>query len=329
MYRSIVASLFAAVFLMNIFSTARASDAAATSFPGRQSVTMLVGFAPGGSVDSVARIIAQKLGAAGWNVVVENRTGASGLIAMEQLARSKPDGYTLMMGSVGNLAILPSAMHRNKLDPLRDFTPVAEVGSAPLVFLVPPDSPIHSIKDVIDMARKSQAPLNYASGGVATPPHLAAALLGSMAKIKLNHIPYRGEAPAIVDLIGKHVPMMFANISAALPQIKSGAVRAVAVTSPARSPSLPDVPTMAQSGLPGFDVENWYGIVAPAHTPPPVVARIHDAVASALAQPDVQKMFQDQGFTIPHMSSQQFGKYMADELARWRGVVQKMGISIN
>ncbi len=306
---------------------AQAADAG-KGFPAKP-ITLLVGFAAGGSVDNAARLIAQTLGAAGWNVVVQNRTGASGLIAMRELARSAPDGYTLMMGSVSNLAMVPAAMKNPQIDPVRDLAPVVQIGSAPLVLIVPPDSPIHSVKDLIKQAKGSADGLNYASGGIATPPHLAGALFASMAGVSVNHIPYRGEAPAIVDLIGKQVPVMFANITAAMPQVQGKTLRAVAVTSKERVPVAPSIPTMSESGLPGFEVQNWYGIMAPAATPGDVVARIHDEVTKVLRQPDLKKQFSDQGFTIENMSSADFGKHIQSEFDKWAKVTKAVGVTLD
>jgi len=309
-------------------SLAQGSSGQASKFP-TQPITLLVGFAPGGSVDLTARQIGQRLQAAGWTVIVKNVTGASGMIAMRELARSAPDGYTLMMGSVSNLAMVPAAMSNPQVSPVRDLTPVVMIGSAPLMLLVNKSSPINSVGDLLKRARDSGQPLTFASGGVATPPHLASELLASMAGIKLNHVPYRGEAPALVDLIGNQVPVMFANITAAMPQLKGGAVRAIGVSSPARTPVAPSVPTVAESGLQGFNVQNWFGIVAPAGTPAPIVARIHEAVATSLKNTEVQAKLAEQGMTVENVSSAEFGQLIASENLKWDKIVKSVSIKLD
>jgi len=308
--------------------TAYAAQAAPSNFPSKP-ITLLVGFAAGGSVDNAARRVAQGLQAAGWNVVVENRVGASGLIAARELARSAPDGYTLMMGSVSNLAMVPVASSNPQFDPLKDVTPVAKIGSAPLMMLVQKNSPLRTVKDLIDTAKSSSKSLNYASGGIATPPHLAGELFASTAGIKVNHIPYRGEAPALVDLIGNHVPMMFANLTTAMPHVQAGAVHAVAVSSLERTPTAPNVPTLAESGLPGFEVENWFGIVAPAATPTAIVERIHNAVAKALKSEDLRKHLSEQGLRVEDVSVKQFGEQMRSEVQKWSKVIMNVNIRLD
>jgi len=328
MTRSKIALLAAAAALsVSAGPAAQASDAAGT-FPARP-VTLLVGFAAGGSVDNAARLVGRRLQEAGWTIVVENRTGASGLIAARELARSAPDGYTLMMGSVSNLAMVPAATSQPGFDPVKDTVPVAKIGSAPLMLLVQKDGSLHSVADVIASAKSSAEPLNYASGGIATPPHLAAELFASTAGIRLNHIPYRGEAPALVDLVGKHVPMMFANLTTAMPQVQAGAVRALAVSSLERAEVAPGVPTLAESGLPGFDVANWFGIVAPAGTPAAIADRIHAAIADALRDPGVRKQFGEQGLKVEDLSRARFGDQMKAEVAKWSKVVRDVGVRLD
>lgn len=309
-------------------STALAQGSSTDKFPTKP-IRLLVGFAAGGSVDNAARIVAKKLGDVGWTVVVENRAGASGLIAVRELARSTPDGYTLMMGSVGNLALVPAAMKDPQVDVLRDLAPVAKIGSAPLIFVVNPTTSFTSMNDVIQQAKAEPGLLNYASGGTATPPHLAGELFASLAGISMNHIPYRGEAPALVDVIGNQVPMMFANLTAALPHVEAKSLRAIAVTSQARSPVVPMLPTVAEStGFTDFAVENWYGIVAPAGTPSAVVGRINQEVAKALSLPDVKTQFSAQGFTVDPISPEEFGHYMKSEYSKWAKVMKTVNIKL-
>ena len=235
---------------------ARAQDAA---YPNRP-IKMLVGFGAGGGTDIAARIMAQKMSEIlGQSVVVENRTGASGMIAAEDEAKSAPDGYTLMMGSQTTYAVAPNLYRKVTLDAAKDFAGVAMTGASPLVLVVNPSFAAHSVKDVIAMAKADPGKINFGTGGLGTTPHMTAELFQYTAGIKMVHVAYRGEAPAINDLLAGQIPLMFANLSAVMGNIKAGTVRALAVTGAHRSPSAPDIPTVAEAALPGFEAETWCG----------------------------------------------------------------------
>ncbi len=215
--------------------------------------------------------------------MVENRTGACGLIAAQDLTKSDPDGYTLMMGSQTTCAVAPALYHKVTIDPAKDFAGIALTGASPLVLVVNPNFAAHSVADVIAMAKANPGKINFGTGGVGTTPHMTAELFQYIAGIKMVHVAYRGEAPAINDLLAGQIPLMFANLSAVIGNVKAGTLRALAVTSAQRSPSAPDIPTVAETALPGFDAETWFGIVAPPGTPQEIRAKLNAAALKALA----------------------------------------------
>src|ERR1700732_478356 len=267
--RSLRAVMGFALVLVAGFAGAQTS-----TYPNRP-IKMIVGFAAGGGTDVVARIVAQKMSETlGQSVLVENRTGASGMIAAQDVAKADPDGYTLRMGSQTTYAVAPNLYRKVTLDPAKDFAGVAMTGASPLVLVVNPSFAAHSVKDVIAMAKADPGKINFGTGGVGTTPHMTAELFQYTAGIKMVHVAYRGEAPAINDLIAGQIPLMFANLSAVMGNLKAGTLRSLAVTSARRSPSAPDIPTVAESALPGFEAETWWGIVAPAGTPQAILAKL-------------------------------------------------------
>src|SRR5215472_9762529 len=299
---------------------------AAQQYPDRP-IKMLVGFSAGGGTDVAARIIAPTLGEAlGQSVVVENRTGASGLIAAEAVARAAPDGYTLMMGSQTTLAVAPNLYRKYTLDAARDFAGVALTGTSPLVLVVNPKLPVRSVGELIALAKEKPGTLNFASGGVGTTPHMAGELFRLTAGINVVHVAYRGEAPAINDLLGGQIPMMFSNLSAVIGQVRAGALRALAVASPQRSPTAPDIPTLAEQGLPGCEVETWFGAVAPAGTPRAVVGKLNAELRGVLALDDTQKRLAGLGMVAGSGSPEDFDAYIKAEIARWGKVIRDAGI---
>jgi tripartite-type tricarboxylate transporter receptor subunit TctC len=303
-----------------------ASAAAAQKYPDRP-IKMLVGFAAGGGTDVAARIVAPALGEGlGQSVVVENRPGASGLLAAEAVARATPDGYTLMMGSQTTLAVAPSLYRKFTVDGARDFAAVAPAGTSPLVLLVNPTVPAHSVAELIALARQKPGTLNFASGGVGTTPHMAGELLRLTAGINIVHVAYRGEAPAINDLLGGQIPMMFANLSAVIGNVQAGKLRAIAVASLKRSPSAPDIPTLAESGLPGFEVETWFGIVAPAGTPRDIREQLNRQVQHALAQDDTKRRLAALGMAGASGTADAFEAYIKAEIAKWTKVIRDADI---
>lgn len=304
------------------FGVAAAGARAQGKFPERP-LKMLVGFSAGGGTDVAARIVAPPLGEAlGQTVVVENRPGVSGLIAAEAVAKSPPDGYTLMMGSQTTLAVAPNLYRSIALDAAKEFTGVSLVGTSPLVLVVNPAIPAHSVQDVIALAKAKPGTLNFGHGGVGTTPHMTEELFRLTAGIKIVEVAYRGEAPAIDDLLGNHIPMMFANLSAVIGNVQAGSLRAIAVTSAKRSASAPDVPTMIEQGLAGFTAETWFGIVAPAGTPRAVVTLINTQVQRALGQDAVKQRFAKLGMAAAGGSAEEFDAYIKSEIAKWTKVVK-------
>ncbi len=301
---------------------ARAQDAA---YPNRP-IKMLVGFGAGGGTDIVARIMAQKMSESlGQSVVVENRTGASGLIAAEDVAKSPPDGYTLMMGSQTVFAVAPRLYRKVTVDAAKDFAGVALSGASPLVLVVNPSFAAHSVKDVIAMAKADPGKINFGTGGTGTTPHMTAELFQHVAGIKMVHVAYRGEAPAINDLIAGQIPLMFANLSAVMGHIKGGTLRAIAVTGAQRSPSAPDIPTVAET-IAGFAAETWFGIVAPAGTPHAILAKLNASARQALVDDDTKKRFADLGMTNGGSSPEELDAYIKSEMVKWSKVIADANI---
>jgi tripartite-type tricarboxylate transporter receptor subunit TctC len=291
-------------------------------YPDRP-VKVVVGFSAGGGTDVAARVIAQKLSEAmGQSFVVENRAGASGLIASEQVAKSPPDGYTIMVGSQTTLAVAPALYRKIQLDPVKELTGLAMIGVSPLVAVVNASSPIKTVQDLIAEAKAKNGTMNFASGGVGTTPHMAGELLAFSAGIKMVHVPYRGEAPAINDLLGGQIPFMFANLSVVKGNVEGGKLRALAVTSGKRVPSLPNVPTIAET-FPGFNAATWFALVAPAGTPREAIARINAEAKKIVATADFQQRFDQLGM-IPDQdrSPEEINGYIKSEVAKWAKVIK-------
>jgi tripartite-type tricarboxylate transporter receptor subunit TctC len=321
--RSLWVAAAAALALSFCQIAALAQDAA---YPNRP-IKMLVGFGAGGGTDIAARIMAQKMSEIlGQSIVVENRTGASGMIAAEDEAKSAPDGYTLMMGSQTTYAVAPNLYRKVTLDAAKDFAGVAMTGASPLVLVVNRSFAAHSVKDVIAMAKADPGKINFGTGGLGTTPHMTAELFQYTAGIKMVHVAYRGEAPAINDLLAGQIPLMFANLSAVMGNLKAGTLRALAVTGAHRSPSAPDIPTVAESALPGFEAETWWGIVAPAGTRPAILAKLNAAARKALADDDTKKRFAELGMTNGGSSPEELDAYIKSEIAKWSKVIKDANI---
>jgi len=307
------------------FITAAAAQGQ-SDYPNRP-IKLIVGFAAGGGTDVVARIMAQKMSEIlHQTIVVEDRTGASGLIAAQDLAKADPDGYTLMMGSQTTLAVAPHLYRKVTLNPEKDFAGIALTGASPLVLVVNPSFPAHSVADVIAMAKAQPGKINFGTGGLGTTPHMTAELFQHDAGIRLVHVAYRGEAGAINDLLAGQIPLMFANLSAVMGNIKGGALRALAVTSAERSPSAPDIPTVAESALPGFAAETWFGIVAPAGTPKEIRAKLNAAAREALARDDTRARFAELGMANGTSSPDELDAYIKSEIAKWSHVIADANI---
>jgi tripartite-type tricarboxylate transporter receptor subunit TctC len=301
------------------------SLAHAQAYPDRP-IRIVVPYAAGGAVDIVARTVGQPLGEAlKQPVIVDNRPGASANIGMEMAAKAKPDGYTLLMASNGiatNMALFPSLA----FDGQRDFAPVARIGYAPLVIVVPASSPAKSLKDLIAMAKAEPGKLTYASAGNGSSGHLAGELLKSTAKIDVLHVPYKGGAPAITDLLGERISFMPINPVEVLPHIRAGRLRALAVASDKRFPLLPEVPTASEAGLPGYEATVWWGLVAPATTPQVIVHQLNAETNKALADPSVVGRLNELGVILTPGTPEQFAAFVKSQTELWAGVIKSAGI---
>jgi len=287
---------------------------------------MLVPFPPGGGTDIVARVIGQKLSEL-WAqpVIMDNRPGGTTVLAAEIVAKSSPDGYTLFVTPVP-FSIVPSLQPRLPFDPVADFEPIALFNTAPLVFIVNPRVPAKSIKELIALARTKPGVLNFGSSGTGSSNHLAGELFNAMAGVKITHIPYKGSPPALIDLAGGHVDLAVTTVPSALALITGGKVRALAVTSMKRSATLPDVPTMNESGLKGFEADGWNGVSAPARTPKDIVNKINADVAKILRMPDVLEKFRSEGVEPAAMTPAEFGAFFRNEIAKWGKVIKLAGV---
>ncbi|HKA43449.1 MAG TPA: tripartite tricarboxylate transporter substrate binding protein [Burkholderiales bacterium] len=297
----------------------------AQQYPSRP-VRFVVPFAPGGSTDTLARTLGVKLAdALGQQVVVDNRSGGNGNIGMEIVAKSPPDGYTIVLGYIANLAIAPSLYSKLPFDPIRDYEPVTQLASSPNVLTAHPSVPARSLKELIALAKAKPGQVSFASTGVASVGHLTGELLNSLAGMKMTHVPYKGGGQAIIDLLGGHVQAMFSGFTAAMPHIKAGKIRALAVTGATRSPALADVPTIAEQGFPGVEATAWYGVLLPARTPRTIVTRLHDETVKALHFQDVKERLDGLGFEIVGSTPEQFGAYIKSEIGKWEKVVKASG----
>ncbi|MGZ8197110.1 MAG: Bug family tripartite tricarboxylate transporter substrate binding protein [Burkholderiales bacterium] len=298
---------------------------AQTAYPARP-IRFIVPFTPGGSGDIFARPVAQKMSEAmGQQVVVENRPGSGGVIGTEAAAKAAPDGYTIMMGLTANVAVNPSLYPKLPYDPLRDFAPVTLVAAAPYVLVVPPSLPARNVKELIALARPKPGDLAYASLGSGSMGHLSGELFASMAGVKLLHVPYKTLGQLIPDLISGQVQLFFLGVASAQPHVRSGKLRAVAVSGAKRSPALPQVPTVSESGVKGFEVTGWYGVFVPAGTPPELIARLHKEIVRALAMPDVRERLSSEGAELVSNSPREFDAFVRSELVKWAKVVKLSG----
>ena len=302
---------------------AMAGAFAADDYPTRP-IRMIVGFAPGGGTDLTARPIAQKLSELlKQQVIVENRPGAAGNIATEQVARAAPDGYTLLMGTIAALAINPSLYGNLKYDPETDFAPVIQVVDATNVLVLHPSVRADSVRELIALAKLKS--LSAGSSGIGATGHLSIELFNLMAGVKLVHVPYKGGGPAMGDLVGGQVQLIFATTASAIPQIKAGRIKGIAVTTARRSALMPDLPTLSEAGLPGFDANNWYGIVAPARTPRAIIDLLNAEVTKILGMPDLKATLFNQGLDPAPGSPEQFGAYIRSERIKWARVIRESG----
>ena len=303
--------------------------AVAAEYPTRQ-VRIVVGAVSGGGVDITGRVIAAKLSEQlGQQFFVDNRPGAGGNVGSEFVAKSPPDGHTLLMGTIAVLAINPSLYKELALDPLRDFAPISRAADSTNILVVHPALPVKSVKELIALARARPGDLVYGSSGVGTAGHLSGELFSSMARLKLIHVPYKGGPPSMIDLIAGRLQIVFATAVVGVPQMQAGKVKGLAVTIAKRSTFAPQLPTMAEAGLPGFEANNWYGLVAPVKTPPEIIARLNREVVALLNTTDIRDILFKQGIETAPSTPEEFGAYMKTEIAKWKKVVQISGATPN
>jgi tripartite-type tricarboxylate transporter receptor subunit TctC len=301
-----------------------AAGALAQEYPTKP-IRVVVPFPPGGGTDFMARVIMQKVGESlGGTVVVENRGGAGSSIGTEVVAHSPADGYTLLIVS-GAHAINPSIYPKLPYDSVRDFAPVTMFTSGPQLLVVHPSVPAKTVKDLIALARARPGQINYASAGTGTPPHLAGELFKVMAHVDIVHVPYKGNGIAYVDLIGGHVSVMFPNVATAMAYVRGGKLRALAVTTKDRTPTAPELPTIAESGVPGYDVSSWYGLLAPAGTPPALVTRLQQQTVKVMRAPDIAEKLTSQGLDIVGSTPEEFAALIKTEIAKWAKVAKASG----
>ncbi len=305
-----------------------ASSAVAQQYPTR-AIRVVVGFAPGGGTDIVARIIGAKLSET-WKqpVLVENRAGATGTIGADIVAKAPPDGYTLILGHVNSHGIAPNLFKKLPYDAQRDFEMVAYVGYVPNVLVVHPSIPAKNVKELIAIAKSRPGQMSYASSGVGSTQHLAGEMLKLISGIDIVHVPYKGSGPAVVDLLAGHVVMNFDTMPPVLPHIKSGRMRALAVTTPKRAGPLPDVPTMVEAGLKGFEMTNWYGFMAPGKTPRDIVVKLNGEINKIMALPEQKSRLEEIGTQLEPGSTEQFTKFLASEIAKYAKLVKASGVTI-
>ena len=304
-------------------------SAMAQTYPSRP-VKIVVPFPAGGSNDIVARVLAQKLTERnGQSFYVENRGGAGGNIGAEAVASSEPDGYTLLLTAPPPLTINAALYKDMRYDSSSTFAPVALIASVPIVLAVHPSLGINSVQELIARAKAKPGTIFFGSSGNGSTNHLAGELLKSMTGIDIVHVPYKGAAPAMNDLVAGHIPMMFDNIPAVLPQVRAKTINAIAVAGSRRASALPDVPTVAESGVPGFEASAWFGLVAPAKTPAPILAKLESDVESILKMPDVQKRFDELGAEPGAVSGADFGKFLANETTKWTKIIRESGAKVD
>lgn len=306
------------------------STAHAQTFPTKP-ISLIIPFPPGGPTDAMARTLAAEIkGNLGQPVIVENRAGAGGNIGADFVARSQPDGQTLLFGTSGPLAINASLYRKISYDPTTSFAPVIQVGQLPNILVVNPSVPAKDVRELIAYSKANPGKLSYASSGNGASSHLAGVLFNGIAGTDLQHVPYKGTGPALNDLLGGQVSMSFTDVLTALPYIKAGKLRPLGIATAQRSQALPDLPTLAEQGVTGYDVSVFFGIVAPAGTPPATIAKLNKAFSDALATPKVKQLFASQGFEpATDASPQQLGRFIASETTKWKDVVKKSGAQLD
>ena len=315
--------------LISIFLVFLAASAFAAEYPNKP-IHLIVPFPPGGPADILARIIGPRLSQSlGQPIIIENRPGAGGNIASEYVAKAKPDGYNLVLGFVGTHAINNSLYLNMPYDNIKDFTPIAPVASVSIMLVVHPSVPASSIVELIELAKLNPGKLTYGSPGNGTPQHLAGQLFETMAGVDMVHVPYKGAVPALTDLVGGHLSMIFSSLPPALPLVNNGKLRGIAVTSLARSPISPSIPTVSESGLKGFEIVNWYGVFAPSGTPKNIISILNSEIVKIMTSPEVVKILSEQGAIPMSGTSEQFTIFIKDETSKWAKLVKYSGARID
>ena len=312
------------VSLLLALAALAAPAAEADDYPSR-AIRLIIPFPPGGSNDVVGRIVANQLGQKlGKQVFVDNRAGAGGIVGSDLAAKATPDGYTLLVVSIAH-AVDPW-LYKEPFDPMKDFVPVSIIATGTNVLTVNPAVPAHSVKELLALAKEKPGVLNYASAGIGSFQHLSGELFKLTAEVDIQHVPYKGGGPAMLAVIAGEAQVMFSSIVQTVPSIQSGALRALATGGAEKSPILPDLPTIAEAGVPGYVATNWWGIVAPAGTPQTSVDKLHDAIAELLNSAETKKYLDNEGAAPVRMSSAEFGKFVEAEIAKWGPVVKKAGM---
>jgi tripartite-type tricarboxylate transporter receptor subunit TctC len=297
----------------------------AGQYPAK-AIRIVTPYAPGGTADILARVVAQKLSEAwGQQVVIDNRPGASGMIGADIAAKAPPDGYTLLMAYTAEIAITQSLFKSMTYDPVRDLAPVTLAAVTPMIFVVHPSLPARNVQELIALAKTRPGELPYASAGNGSPAHLAFELLQRNTQVTIIHVPYKGAAPALTDLLGGHVVMFFSGMPPAMPHVKAGKLRAIAVSTAKRSPAAPDVPTVAESGVRDFDISTWFGVLVPAATPKEIVAKLNAEISRALTLPDVKERLAREGAETAPNSPEQFGRFVQSEIAKFAKIIKESG----
>lgn len=308
--------------------TAFASPAIAQEYPARP-IKIVVPYAPGGGADTVARIVAKKVSEnIGQSIVIENKGGAGSIVGTEQVAKAEPDGYTLLLGQSGPISINPAVYKSLPYDPVKDFAPVSMTTAYPYILVVNANMPARTLQEFVALAKGKPGSLNYGSTGVGAANHLVAELFNDKAGLKMTHVPYRGTALAVGDLVSGQLDVVFGDPISVLPQIKSGKLRALAVTSADRSPVAPEIPTVAESGYPGFEALAWHGILAPAKTPPAIVSKLNAEIAKALADPATRELLAKQAMQPVGDSPAQFAAFIGKDIATWKAVADAAKVTV-
>ncbi|MDP4073734.1 tripartite tricarboxylate transporter substrate binding protein [Acidovorax sp. A1169] len=322
-------TLLAALATAAVGAAIPAGALAQAAYPSKP-VTIVVPFAAGGTTDILARIIGQALTSElGQPVVVDNRAGAGGNIGGALAAKAPADGYTLFMGTVGTHAINASLYKKMPFDPVKDFAPLTRVANVPNLLVANPAQPYKSVKELIAYAKANPGKVNFGSSGNGSSIHLSGELFKSLAKVDMVHVPYKGSAPAVTDLLGNQIGIMFDNMPSAIQHVRSGKLVPIAVTTAKRSPELPNVPTIAEAGVPGYEATSWFGMFAPTGTPAPVLAKLNTALVKVLNQAEVKKKINEQGAETTSETPEQFAAFIKTESVKWGKVVQESGASLD